>query len=344
MRLFGLVLLVACKSAPPPLPPEHDDIPERTQSAIAPTRPPPPPLPPPPAGFATAELATIVGGELATYATQSGKLTQTGTTTLVKVDDPNEAMFVHHVGQGHWADRDHLVVRIGERAVVMITATAVTTVTIPPPARFKTPKPTGEGELSEGGADASWGGLVVTKGEAWWSECPWGLPADGFQCHGYVHARLWPTETVVVGRDHMTTRDYAWPKPTPAGFVTREVKRGQFAIGGVTCEPPRGQGTKQTIFADTEGEEIVEYHWVSVEPPRLLVIYGHPGYADVIPDRWTLHAGCTSKAVSGGASAMAGPAGLWLVGDGDHDQVVFRGAEPIGQLPRSAAVLFRPAE
>ena len=33
------------------------------------------------------------------------------------------------------------------------------------------------------------GGGLAGGGAAWWSECPWGYPYDGWQCEVYVNAK-----------------------------------------------------------------------------------------------------------------------------------------------------------
>jgi len=342
-------VLGACGGKPPPMHPEHD-APDLSRHVDAGTGGNPDlTMPDPPAGFATADLVTVRNGELAAYAIVDGKLRQTGTTTLIKVDtdDAGESRFVDNVGNGGWADRDHLFLTTGERSVVMVTATAVTQVAIPAHDKFQTPKPAGDDVVAGGTGGVSGTGLVISGGAAWWSECPWGLPYDGFQCESYAHGRLWPTPELDAGVTALPRDGFAWPTAVPAGYTTRSIKRGDIDDAGIACQPPKNAGSRVNLYPNTDSAEMIDsYHWVSSEPPRLLVIYGHGGMSELIPDRWTLHAGCDATPLAGGSSVETGPAGLWLARIGDDTttrQTIYRGAAPIGDLPTDASVIFRPS-
>jgi hypothetical protein len=345
--VIGVVGLVACGSAPPkPQAPERDAPDEKSTSITAGQ-----PidtsssaqvanLPAPPGGFANADLAMMIGGELSTWSVADGKLARLGSTILAKVaaGDVGESMMMR-IGEGGWGDRDHLFVSIGEREVVMVTAGAVSRVVVPPKATFETPRPTGpdSGELERGNDVAlTISGLEVNDQGAFWAECPWGLPYDGFQCSGWVHAQLWPTTKVTPNQPALSSRSWAWSKTPPKGFSIKAVDTS------VTCS---GGAVKTTIKADGD-EQIEGAYWVSQDPPRLLVVYGVFGLADLIPSRWTLHTGCGTAPTATGTTVTAGPAGLWIAYQTDDYRgkgTLYRGATVIGEIPQHANVMFRPS-
>lgn len=124
-------------------------------------------------------------------------------------------------------------------------------------------------------------GLVVTDGEAWWSECPWGYPYDGWQCEVYVSARLWP-EAATRG-DRIAARGWTWPGAKASGFRTKELDEGRV----LSCTPPAGTAYKQTQLRGKEedGEMVHTVEWVSASPPRLHVVWGSPGMDDRLQGR-----------------------------------------------------------
>ncbi len=328
--------------APKPVGPERD-APERAIS-IANGEPltSSPGMPASPAGFASSDLALMIGGEVSAWSITDGKLIKTGSAKVAKVDvDDIPESILMGIGLGGWADRDHLFVTVGTREIVMITAHAITRVAMPPASTFEVPKPADpDGDLVRG-SEAEMGGdeLVVTAGEAYWSQCAWGLPYDGFQCRSWVHARLWPTPGVDKDAPARASRTWDWAA-TPAGFTAKANSKV------VACSGP---GSKSSIPAGTGGgepdEEIEGVHWVSTQPPRLLVSYGRPGLADVIPERWTLHEGCIVAPLASGTTATPGPSGLWIGTTTDRyngPATLYRGATIIGELPEHATVMLRP--
>lgn len=299
-----------------------------------------PGLPAPPAGFATSDLVMMTGGELSAWAIVDGKLVKTGGATIATVGaDSFETAALTGIGQGEWADRDHLFVTVGEREVVMITPRAITRVDMPAAAVFDAPKPPDpQGDLTPGGdsvfgADA---GLVVSDGAATWSRCAWGLPYDGFQCELWVHVQLWPTRERHESPQSRAARRWAWPA-APAGYTAKTSDKAVTCSGPkVTTQIPAGTGGGE------DDESIESVQWVSAEPPRLLVSYGHMGYADLVAERWTLHEGCIVPPLATGSTAMPGPAGLWIGASDGRPPVLYRGARIIGELPEHAAVMLRP--
>jgi hypothetical protein len=335
-----LIALVAACGAPPkqPLPPERDDAPETKESAVSVTTGEPlaKPLPAPPAGFATADLVTMYGGELATWSTADGKLTKLG--SVVLADSPEA------IGEGDWADRDHLFLSLGEREVVMVTATEITRVAIPPVTDFETPKPADPQNdirktFPNGAGIASEGLQINDQGEAYWSQCAWGRDYDGYICDAWVHAQLWPIRKRIEDPGKITPRSWSW-SPTPKGF---KVVRGD---GALSCSGPLGRSTFVSGKAGSGGEQFHDVQWVSTQPPRMLVTYGHTGLADVLPERWTLHDGCKATELATGTSAAPGPDGLWIGVAGTDESpgpaMLYRGAQPLGPLPDRAHVMFRP--
>ena len=351
MLRLSLILVVAACGTPPkkPLAPERDDAPEAKGSAVSVTAGESlaKPLPASPVGFATADLVTMRGGELATWSTADGTLTKLGSVVLSDVaeGDLGEAMAMSGIGKGNWADRDHLFLTLaGEREVVMVTATAITRVTIPPVDVFETPKPPDpQNDIEKAsptgvGLDAE--GLQVNdQGEVYWSQCAWGRGYDGYICDAWVHAQLWPTAKRSAGPGRITPRSWSWAKP-PAGF------RATIKDHTLSCSGPSGRSTFLSGRPGSSDEQFHDVQWVSTQPPRMLVTYGHPGLADVLAERWTLHDGCKDAELASGESAEPGPDGLWIgvagTAEAPGPSTLYRGAQTLGRLPDHARVMFRP--
>ncbi|HUQ08507.1 MAG TPA: hypothetical protein VM261_38715 [Kofleriaceae bacterium] len=286
-----------------------------------------------PAGFAEADAITIDGGDVVTWSFAGGKVAELGRATLAKVD-PEDYMAAL---DGDWADRDHFFVHVPPRDVFVVTAAGITPVTVPPESAFKAPRPKVDDDegLNEGGVmDGRDTGLVVTKDhEAWWSECPWGFPYDGWQCEIYVSARLWPTAKTMTDQTGVGPRSFDWAGAKVSGFRTKELDEGR-ELG---CTPPAGTRYKQTRLGgkSEDGEMVYATEWVSASPPRLLLIWGSPGYADLVPTRWELHDGCLEKPVLHGEWATPGPAPYWL-----GDTTIYKGGDALG--PITGNVRFRP--
>lgn len=308
---FGL--LVACSTAPRPAP--LPDVPPPAAPAIP--------------WFDRVDLVTLNDGEVTGYSTAGKTLDRLGSLTVAEAKD---VMFF----DGRWADRDNLFVESGGEAITHLTAAHVDRIEVPDASTLVATKPTSTDgmELVAGIG----GGAVVAPSELWWSHCAWGFPADGFQCERYVHTQLWPTAKTVVSRDLITPADEGdWGKDVaPAGFKLAKIDRG------VRCDPP--SGTPLTVAGDPDqNEEIFATHWISTAPPRLLVVFGSPGYADLLPTRWSLYAGCAGDPIERGETVAPGWHGLWraTVKAGDNVTITIRrGAEVLGEL--KGAVAFRP--
>jgi hypothetical protein len=342
--------LAACGTPPrKPLPPERNDAPDGKGSAVSVTTGTPiaKPLPAPPAGFATADLVTMRGGELATWSAADGKLTKLGSVALADIPEADlaEAMAASSIGKGNWGDRDHLFLTLaGEREVVMVTATAITRVSIPPAKDFETAKPADPQDdikqASPNGVGIDSEGLQINdKGEVYWSQCAWGRGYDGYICDAWVHAQLWPATKRSEGPGKITPRSWSWSK-TPTGF-TASIKKQTLS-----CNGPSGKSTIRPGTPSDTDELFDDVQWVSTQPPRMLVTYGHPGLADVIPERWTLHDGCKAAPLATGATAEPGPDGFWIgvatSEDSSGPATLYRGAQTLGPLPDHARVMFRP--
>jgi hypothetical protein len=266
--------------------------------------------------FERAELALFEHGDVSLYGFENDQVTKLATYHVADGD----------YGQLGWADREHLFASI-ERIVVMIDLHGVTPVVVPEDATLTAPKPKLDDVVEGGGI----GNLVVAEGAAWWSRCAWGYPYDGFQCTTYVHAQLWP------GRDRAV--DTAppielpvWTDTIPAGY------RIDNADKTFRCTQPNGTAT--TLSSDDDNDRAMFSHWVSADPPRLLLIYGQAGYSDLIPSRWTLHAGCAATPVARGVSTQLGRNGLWLATDESKRVSIWRRGKLIGELPGDT-VAFR---
>ena len=240
---------------------------------------------------------------------------------------------------GDWAGPGDLFAQTAARAVAHVTVAGVQRVTVPAPAQLIAripPLPGGEQPHDDGAG----GDLIVTAGRAVWSRCVRGIAADGVQCTLFVHAELWPTAGIASSESPLVPTTPRWEdRPAPAGFRTRS------DAGSLRCEPPAG-GAVELASRRTEEEQVVEARWISAAPPRLLVVYGVPGYQDVVPSRWALHDGCGQASIAGGTVVVAGPRGLWLAfesaGDAAPRRVIWRRDGRVGDLPGSAQVRFRP--
>jgi len=281
-----------------------------------------PPAPSPLPGFARADLVVLHDGVIDAYAA-GDSLVKLGTLPFHE----------HDTLQGGWADRDHLVVLRRPYDVMLITRDAITPLHVPDKAQLVAPKPEKYDEGLEAGED---GDLVVTPGMATWSRCSWGYPYDGFQCEVWTHAELWPEPGIRFEKERLGEVAQKWPDAAPSGFVAA---KGEHAV---TCQAPNA--AKTIIEASREQDRIMDAIWVSLAPPQLLVVYGEPGYADILPTSWTLHDGCTVAPIAHGRHVEPGPDGLWIadVEDGDHvKRVVYRGARVLGEVSDDA-IAFRP--
>ncbi len=308
--------------------------------------PPGPPLPASPKDLARADLVALGTGTVTGWAIDGGKLVELSSVELAKVDPEDYQGAI----DGAWADHDHFIVHVPPRDVVVVTADRMTRIAVPPETAFKAPRPTTPNDdgLIEGGVIEDEGyGLVVASGAAWWVECPWGFPYDGWQCEAWTRAKLWLVDKPVVEAGSVTADAWAWPTIEVSGFRTKELDDGQ-ALG---CMPPPGTRQKQSQLRGSveDGEMISSHHWVSASPPRLLVVYGTPGMYGPMASSWALHDGCLPKPLAVGTRVEPGPDGLWVAWESDNlkakplvtRQVLRRGAEVIGEMPHSD-VRFRP--
>ncbi len=304
-----------------------DDAPEPTRGVAEAA-----PLKPAPEGFAEADAVSLDRGELITWSFADNKVTKLGSLKLATgdADDPTAAL------GGDWADREHFFVHVPPRTVLQVTAAGVTPIPVPPESAFTTPRPEVDDDegLTEGGPmEGDRYGLVVVEDAVFWSECPWGYPYDGWQCEVHVTARLWPTAVTFSDGAGVRPRRWRWPGAKVSGFRTKELDESR-ELG---CTPPAGTAYKQTrLRSDVDDlERVHTTEWVSTSPPRLLVIWGSPGYDDLVPTRWALHDGCREQPLVQGETAEPGPGGLWL-----GDDTIYRGATPLG--PIEGYVRFRP--
>ncbi len=288
--------------------------------------PPRPPRPPAIAWFATADLVTFDGKDITAFSLAGGRVTRVGSTAMA--DD---------VITGGWVDRDRLIVELDGRRVVQVTPEGASSIAVPPRAAFARPSPQPEAtDLVQGAAD----GLIVgDEGTAWWSECTWGWPYDGFQCMSHVSARLWPPgeQWVEGGEDPMDAYEYPWVNAVPAGYhVTAAGKK-------LACESPTGR--TELSAGDDSTEQVYGFHWVSASPPRLLVVYARFGYKDLVADLWMLYDGCTAQPLEQGDNVEPGPGDLWLATKPlPHDEErreLRRGAVVIGDPP-GGGIELRP--
>jgi hypothetical protein len=287
---------------------------------------------PAPAGFAECDAISIDGGELITWSFAGDKVTKLGSVRLAS-PDPEDAFAML---SGDWADRDNFFVEVPPRTVLHVTATGIAPVTVPPESALTSPRPAHDDpNLTEGGVmEGERYGLVVTEGAAHWQECPWGAPYDGWQCEVYATATLWPDADIAFDDTGVRPRSFDWLPVTVPGFRVKELDEARI----VGCTPPAGTAYKQTKLKGKEedGEHVYQLAWVSSSPPRLLVVWGTPGYDDDVPSRWALHDGCNEKPLVQGEWATPGRSPYWM-GDG----TVYKGATPLGAV--TGGLSFRPS-
>lgn len=294
--------------------------------------------------FDRVDVVVVRDGKLVAYALGAGP------TELARLDIPSDgAPFV----SGAWGDRDHLFLRAGERRVVQLSRHGVVDVAIPPRARFATPRPDTDNakDLVEGGP-VDEGGLIVTDRGAFWAECPWGFPADGFQCEGWRLAQLWPTPSKVVAQPTLPAHveHFAFPDAAPAGAALEQERDGLVCtLGGpstridptvVDPEAPAAPDDAAPTWQLHADSAVLGAHWLSAQPPRLLVRWGSPGYDSLVEYAWTMHDGCRPAPIDKGDFARPGPAPFWL--DDSKRIEVRRGTERIMTVPAESTVFFRP--
>ena len=281
--------------------------------------------------FGQAELAVLDHGDLRLYSTTGDRVTEVMKVHLAdNVDGSFMAMNPHDFG---WADHDHLLAAMGEH-VVLVTAAGTKELAVPAADSMQAPKPAkeqGDLDIEAGGGLV---GLTVADGEAWWSKCAWGFAVDGFQCTSYVHVRLWPSHAQKVDRSGIAPRAKpTWPDAEPKGYHASADGDSKQ----VTCMPPGG--TPSTLASSDESDRIGGAYWVSIAPPRLLVVYVQYGLADAFPVRWALHDACAATPIETGSYAHAGPDGYWAA-ETETKTTLRRGAKILGELP-SGDVRFR---
>ena len=266
--------------------------------------------------FERADLALFEHGDVVLYGLENDQVTKLATYHVAEGD----------YGRLGWTDHDHLFAAI-ERIVVMIDPHGMTPVVVPDDTTLTAPKPTLDDVVVAEGI----GSLVVADGTAWWSRCAWGYPYDGFQCTTYVNAQLWPGKERTVDTG-LLPEIPVWTDASPAGYRVDDDDKG------FRCTQPNG--TAATLSSDNANDQAMAFHWVAADPPRLLLVYGQAGYSDMLPTRWTLHAGCAAQPVASGVGTQLGRNGLWLSTDETKRVSIWRRGKLIGELPADT-VAFR---
>lgn len=289
-----------------------------------------------PTGWADADLVILDHGAIV-FVRVGDTVSEVARLTLPGADPE---MFAF---DGAWIDRDTLAVTRGDGDVLRLDKDGVVPLPFPDAATFTSPRPAVDDPALE--ATTSFGRLAIRGGEVWWSQCTWALPYDGGVCEAWVNARLWPSAARAEATAPLATPTYAWPTIAPKGYTA--------ATGedNVSCRAPWAHKA-QVFTGDAAADEHVdEFHWISADPARLLVVYGQAGYASLIPDRWALYDGCKPEPLASGGLVDVGPGDLWVGTSRAEDDgevpitlTVFRGAKAIGSIPigKYASVRFRP--
>lgn len=291
-------------------------------------------LPVPP-GFGQAGLVALDGGAIVAYRVDGDAVIELGRTTLT--DLPPEAadddMYV--ALEGDWIDRDHLLVHVRphDPEVLVVSATGVGRLPLPPAAALDAPRPPtpeGAGELEPGDLR-----LTVADGRAWWSRCAWGYWLDGYHCVAERRVQVWPAIGDAEDGGPPAGRTWPWTftEVAPAGYRTE--LRGQDDEE-LVCQGPDGA----TTFGEEEGEYVVSRRWLP--GATLLVQIGNADVNDQInPSGWELHAGCAGEVIALGVVAVPGPGDLWTDrNDLGPVATIYRGATALGEV--AGRVLWRP--
>lgn len=325
IRVGALVAMLGCHHAAP-----------------APTAPPAPDGPAAPPGFASADFVTLdatgaLTGALTTWQLLDGGAKRLGSVSLGAplALATSESRALAEPMRGDWADAEHLFVRVAPGAVKLVTVHGMFDVTVPD-LSTQLPKPDGAVKTSTGvGAKAYTRiDLVVARGEAWWSQCPW-TTSEG-DCAGWISAQLWPTSTKII-RALIEPRALSWePVGPPQGYALERA-------GIVSCNRPDG-GSSTVAPTPDDGDVIFDARWVSANPPQYLVLFGTDHELDeVVAERWVL-SDCADHRIAG-TDPQPGPNGLWAGAETD-DVVIRRGGSVVARLPikdpHFARVLFRP--
>lgn len=297
-------------------------------------------LPAAPAGFASCDLITLEPtGTLATWAIEPGGVRRLGSAVIGEPLDLSipEARAMAEPMRGDWADRDHLFVRTATNKVVVVTAAGIEPVEIPDMAKLRPPKPENEDAepTSEGMAFSSID-LVVREGEAWWARCAWSYKYDGGYCGVWTAAQLWPRPRTMTKLPD--ERVHAYPSHDPTGYKLERDEK-------ITCTAPGGAKSE---LAAPDDEWFYGTHWISAEPPRLLVLYGpHAEFSSPPATRWEIHDGCVVQPLAQGDWPSAGLGELWSTSADDRIDV-YRGAAKLGALDvrdaRFSLLRFRPVK
>ncbi len=220
---------------------------------------------------------------------------------------PLEIDGVKHYERLGWADRDNLYVWTGPRAILHVTAAGATPIAAPR-----------DIELFAVDGGAAWAGAYPAPGSSRWD---------------WIELAPTPNVHVTTDVDSMKRmRSYAWPDAAPAGITLTATKYE------LQCRDA-GRHTSTTFNA------AVDYHWVSVDPPvvMLLIATGPPGAPGV--SSWQLHAGCVDAVGrAGSVKPEPGPDGLWQTSAGWIDRLqIYRGARWLGTIPvANLTPAFRP--
>lgn len=298
-------------------------------------RPAAPPPPGPRSAFAAADLAALDGHSIVLYDLADDELRELERVNL-EHGDGDDDFVTGAMRLGDWAGRGALYVHAGEHRVVRLDERGLEEIPLPPRESFVTARPTDEPDATE----FSWERLVVTSDdEVWYGRCPWGLPYDAGDCLVWVWVRLAPSPARSVGPDAYTGRRLSWPKvEVPSGYVV-EIPESDEGPRELRC---RGGGEQMRVeSAGDEGEIVDEGRWLTGDQPLLLVVMGAFGLADLVPTRWSLHAGCKGSPLATGTVAEPGPDGLWI-GRDDERTTIRRGAKVLGTIAGAPDLAFRP--
>jgi hypothetical protein len=237
-----------------------------------------------------------------------------------------------------WGDRENLYVLTAPFAVLRVTVDGAVWLPVPPLDEYRRDRP--EGDVVPLDSDR----FAIDGGAAWYGVCPWGTPENGIsprECLQWVYIELAPDPGVrelLGGAESKGMPSFPWPDAAPDDVT---IVPGKSALGEPTMRC-RGPGRKKADFDMALG-----FHWLSIDPPAVLVengIYGPPG-AGIVRWGWEVREGCAKKArMSGSAHPIAGPGGLWMSSTGKTDELgLYRAGTFLGTLSDALEGAFRPA-
>ena len=301
-------------------------------------------IPPAFPALARADLVVaLADGDLAAYAIAGDKLTELGRVHRVPAtgvsDEPDWGSTLVW-----WLDRDHLLVG-GRSDASLFTPAGQIVLAVPADAVFESiARPKAEDNLELTRGDESL--LLHAGGQVFRVHCAWGYAVDGFQCIAYGRVRIWPPDPSV--RVEAWDPDSTPDDPPPAHWTDAAPA---FALDTTGDTAPTCQDGGRTVALASPADpaaQFYELHWLPTQPAALIVEYGVPGMAALLPTGFAVFDRCTDKPILAGTGYHLFSDGLWLSDDtvpGPGNASVThlrRNLRVLGELPARRGFALRP--